>query len=75
MQPIYEVTWLDAWHDTGYYGAHKDNTPITCVDIGYLMEENEDGVMLASSFTEDSTQYRHMSFFPWEMIISMEELT
>ena len=75
MKPLYVIEWLDAWHSgASYYSSHEDNTTLTCTDVGFLMEENDEGVVLATSFTEDSNQYRHVSFFPWEMIISMEVL-
>jgi hypothetical protein len=72
---IYEVTWLDAWHSgSNYYVSTREHKPLICTDIGYLMEENDDGVTIASSREPSTEDGRHVSFFPWEMVIRMEEL-
>ena len=44
-----------------------------CKDIGYVMEENEDCVVMATSISLDSDP-RHINVIPWEFVVSMEEL-
>ena len=71
---IYEVTWIDAWQSgPQYYRDGNDYTPMICKDIGYVMEENEDCVVMATSISLDSDP-RHINVIPWEFVVHMEEL-
>ena len=74
MPRLYIVKWLDSWHNTGYYRQGDDYEKMIAYDVGYLMEENDEGVTLASSYIPGTEDGRHVSFFPWEMVMSIEEL-
>lgn len=75
LHKIYVVHWRDAWRNQSYYGEENDYTALDVVDVGFLMEENDDTVVLASSIEMDKVHSgRHMSVIPWEYIVSMEEL-
>ena len=74
MPRLYIVKWLDSWHNTGYYRQGDDCEKMISYDVGYLMEENDEGFNLVSSFIKSTRDGRHVSFFPWEMIVSIEEL-
>lgn len=72
---LYEITWMDAWAAmSSYYKEGDEYGPLHCVDVGYLMEENEETVVIASSLSEGGIA-RHVSVFPWEFVIKVEELT
>ncbi|MCH7779654.1 MAG: hypothetical protein IH848_02305 [Acidobacteria bacterium] len=72
---LYEITWIDAYAKTGaYYDEGDDYTPLQCIDVGYLMEENDETLVIAASLSEGGIA-RHISVFPWEFIIKIEELT
>lgn len=71
---IYLVRWDDAWSNgNGYYREHADYTPMQLWDIGFVCEENEDTLVLASCYSEDDSK-RSISIIPWEYIVSIEEL-
>ena len=75
MKPLYVIKWKDAWHSgSNYYNSDRQHKPLQCYDVGFLMEENEEGITIASSYDDDNDDGRHVSFFPWEMVISMEVL-
>lgn len=70
----YLVRWNDAWRgSSGYYREDGDYTPMQIMDIGFVCEENEDTLVIASCYAEDESK-RHLSVIPWEYIISIEEL-
>ena len=71
---IYLVRWDDAWSNgNGYYREDSDYTPMQMTEIGFVCEENDDTLVLASGWAEDES-LRHISVIPWEYIISIEEL-
>ncbi len=72
---LYVVTWLDAWSNTSsYYKDDGDYSPMEMVDVGYMMEENDETLVLCSQLTKDGGARHHM-VIPWEYIVKIEELT
>ena len=68
------VKWKDAWSSSvTYYNEDNDFSPIVTVDVGFLMEENDETIVLCSQLCEENRN-RHIMVIPWEFIISMEEL-
>ena len=75
MNTIYEVTWFDAWgNGPGYYQKGDDYTPMTMRDIGYVVEENDETLVLCSGMCTDDNRYRHLHIIPWDYIVNIEEL-
>lgn len=70
---IYLVRWDDAFGNQGYYHKNNDYTPMQITDIGFVCEENDDTLVLASCWAEDES-LRHITVIPWEYIVSIEEL-
>ena len=73
MKPIYIVKWGDAFANHGYYSSGRDYTPEVMYDIGWMIEENDETIVLARSRSDDG-DYRSLSVIPWVNVISMEEL-
>ena len=71
---LYEVTWMDAWHSgVRYYHEGDDYAPLICKDVGYVVEENDETIVMASSISDDGSP-RHINVLPWKFILHMEEL-
>ncbi len=71
---IIEITWEDAWSNShGYFDSNYEYQPMTITDIGYFMQENEQGVTMVRSIGKES-KGRGETFTPWEMIRSIEVL-
>ena len=51
---IVEVTWLDAWSssDDAPVEAIEGLKPITRRNVGYLLNEDKDGIILAAGISE-----------------------
>lgn len=74
---IVHVTWLDAWSNShGRYDEHYNYEPIIMNDVGWLVEENDAGILLAHCKQGglQNRDYVGETFTPWEMIISWEVL-
>lgn len=69
--PFVEIEWDDAWKDavgdTTLNNAHEDHNPIVCFSHGYVLMDDEEGIMLANEYSPNGT-YRHRSFIPRKMI-------
>lgn len=75
-QKIYAVQWQDAWsHDDGYYDSNSKYSSMTIIDVGFLCEDTDDGVLLASSNCIEDGGRRHLKFIPTAMIDSIWEVT
>ena len=76
-QKIYLVRWIDAWAggSSSYYRQGNDYTGLDVYDIGFVMEENDDTLVLCSSVESDAVDAgRSIACIPWEYIVSIEEL-
>jgi len=72
---LYVVTWKDAWSNSmTYYNEDKSWSPLEVINVGFVMEENDETIVLCSQITPEDSN-RHTMVIPWEFIISMEELT
>ena len=70
-----EVTWLDAHCSTDdtTIDAAKKQKPIKTFTVGYLVAENDEGVILATDrYAEDPKTVRMTNFVPWGMIEKYE---
>ena len=75
MNKLYIVKWDDAWGGgLSYYKEGRDYTPCLMCDVGWVVEENDKTLVLATSYDEDGDQYRSLCIIPWDMVVSMEEL-
>lgn len=73
--PIVIVKWSDAFFRQGsYYGNDKDYTPYILESVGYLMEQNEETVVLCSDYSPEDECYRHIASIPLVNVISITEL-
>lgn len=71
---LYLVEWKDAWSNGMlYYDKDNSHSPIVNLDVGFVMEENDETIVLCSQINVDDLN-RHTMVIPWEFIISMEEL-
>ncbi len=67
------VHWLDAWYST--LPQQQPHESIRQTTIGFLIEENDSGVLVAMEYQgEDFDDSRYHVFVPWEMIDYVEEL-
>ena len=71
---LYVVTWGDAWSTAvRYYDEDDDYTPLVVTNVGWLCEDNDETIVLATSFAE-SGALRGVMVIPHADIISIEEL-
>lgn len=68
------IKWGDAWANHGYHDADRDYTPAVMVDIGWLVEENDETIVLCRSYSEDDGQKRNLTVIPWVNVMSYEVL-
>lgn len=71
---LYTVKWGDAWGGHLYYKSDEDHSPMVMEDVGWVMEENDETIVLSRSRCLDDGQHRQLSVIPWVNVISMEEL-
>ncbi len=75
--PFVEVTWLDAWGDGTLEVYIKDavekNKPLPMRTRGWLLCDNDDGVLLASEISGVDS-YRSISFVPRGMMTGQREI-
>ena len=75
MNKLYIVRWEDAWgNGSAYYKEGNDYTPVNMLDVGWVMEENNETIVLCSCHCPDDGEYRHVKVIPWKYVVSMEEL-
>lgn len=73
-KPIVIVRWGDAWSNNGrYYTEGDDFTPIEVRSVGYLMEQNDETLVVCSDYF-DSDEYRKVTSIPIVNIIEIIEL-
>ena len=71
---IYIVKWGDAWAAHGYYDSSNSYAPAVMHDIGWLVEENDETIVLCRSRYKDNDANRSLTVIPWVNVISIEEL-
>ena len=74
VNKLYIITWDDAWVGNRTYDSDNDYSPLRTQDVGWVVEENDETIVIATSFTPDLESYRHVTVIPWDMVVSMEEL-
>ena len=68
---VVEVLWGDAWISTGEVSFKKAETlkPVMRTSIGYLVCENDDGVVICmDKYEEDPKNVHTHAFIPWGWI-------
>jgi len=73
---VCEITWDDAWVESGDYSVKQAQKckPIRTTTIGYLVAENDYGVVLATDIYEkDRKNVKIVNFVPWGMIVDYWE--
>ena len=73
VKPIYLVHWNDAWSTQSYYSKGNDYTSYKSCSIGFMVEENDDTIVISQTSGEDK-QERNLLIIPWEYIESIEQL-
>lgn len=68
-----EVQWFDAWGTSGYLDTFDDRTAMRHHQIGYIVDETEETLVLAASINEND-RYRDINFIPWVNVIKIEEI-
>ncbi len=66
-----EVTWLDAHVTTSDMSVKKAQRqkPVRTITVGYLVAENEHGVILAADiYPDDPKNVKIVNFIPWGVI-------
>ena len=68
---VVEVLWGDAWCSTRDISVRKarDLKPVMRTSVGFLVEENDDGVVIAMDRYEDDPDHAHThALIPWGWI-------
>ena len=68
---VFEVVWGDAHVSTSDVSIKKAKTtkPIMTVTIGFLVAENDDGIVLAMDmWPKDPKSVKVHTFIPWGMV-------
>ena len=76
-KPIVEVVWDDAHVSTGGTTLKKaeDIVPIRTRTVGYLMSDNEEGIVLASDiYPEEKKEGAIINFIPHGMVVEWSDL-
>lgn len=72
---IIEVHWVDAWSNShGRYEEEFDYGKLDMLDIGYFVEEREDGILMCRTNQSDGRAWVGETFIPWEMIVTITVL-
>lgn len=74
MKKLYIVTWIDAFATHGYYNKDNSYEPIVMKDVGWVVDENEESIVLSRSHCPVEDDWRQLSVIPWVNVVSMEEL-
>jgi len=72
---LYTVKWGDAWSSFNHYHEGNDYSPMVMEDVGWVVEENDETIVLCTSRCLDNDNKRNLCIIPWCNVISMEELT
>jgi len=71
------VEWIDAWSEDGWHltpEAHKlASHSVLCYSVGYVVQEDEDGILLSSAITKDG--FGALWLIPNGMIMKVTLLT
>lgn len=67
---VYEVLWKDAWIDPQDYSLSKAKTqkPIERYTIGYLVDESEERLVLATDYFVEGSDVNSLIVIPTGMI-------
>lgn len=72
--PLVEILWKDA--QTGHGWEHADDITVeipTVITVGFLVKENEDGLVIASSVGTDRHNNARITV-PKGMVVSRKDL-
>lgn len=74
---IVEVRWFDAWIDTGdvCIKKAKKSKPIERYTVGYLIADDEDGIVLSTDYFPKGKKVKDVSalmVIPWGMVEAWE---
>lgn len=68
------VHWGDAWGNSSqYYREGADYAPVRATTPGWLMEDNEETLVIAKTQFEDDS-YRDLTVIPKSWVISIDYL-
>ena len=70
------IHWSDAWIDTVdlEVSQAKNQKAVKRSTVGYLVSQNEEGVLLATDRYEGGKEVNSPMFIPWGMIAEFEIL-
>lgn len=72
---VVRIDWLDAWGKSGWFEEREiDCSGYKVASVGYLVKSNKNGVVIASSISEDGTLLG-LSFRPHGMIVKITEIS
>lgn len=76
MMRVVEVWWGDAHVSTNDISIKKatDSKPIATITVGFLVAENDDGVVVAMDcWPKDPKNVKVHTFIPWGMVTDYYE--
>ena len=75
-RPVVIVEWRDAWEKEGTHEISElKAVPLTTYTAGFLIQEDEDGVLLASDWwPEDTGHVRNAMYIPRTMIVDIHQV-
>jgi len=77
LPPFVEVTWDDAWKsatdETTMENVGNDHKATKCINRGWLLRDDEEGVQIAAEHSPDGT-FRHRAFIPRKMVVDVDVL-
>jgi len=70
------IHWVDAWVDTVdlEISLAKSQKAVKRSTVGYLVSENDEGVLLATDLYAGGKEVNSPMFIPWGMIATFETL-
>ena len=73
---LYEIRWIDAEGEAGWSDPKGPITPVPCINIGFLIREDDEYVKLAAAYIDkfDDDSISSTDIIPKRMITSMKKL-
>ncbi len=65
------VRWIDAFANHNYYHEGTDYTPVVMEDVGWVVEEDDESIVLCRSRCLEEESYRGIASIP---IVNIQEV-
>ncbi len=71
--PLWRVEWIDSTNRGGWQEAGKDLDLSKCITVGFLVKDNDERVVIASSI-DDNDEIANLTAIPRQVVTKMERI-